>query len=434
VRLPAAIAFVAAAVAWGAAAAQDVPIPPPPPADGAQPMTVERVVNQLGLDWSLRGSYWTRDHNLERLNSVGTATAWLRARPRLAPWLTSRFEGWVTDQKIGHGSNVRGELREGNLIANFEPFELRIGREIVAWGRADRVNPTDVISSRDFTLLFPEDDDQRRGNAMMHARWGQGGYTVSALWLPEFRPNRYPNGSQPPGIILLGEHSPTDVAQFGLRLDRTGDRIDWSISYFDGLDRDPRFQVAGLSPTVATVSRRYDRIRQIGADATTNVGEFGLRGEIAYTFSPDGAGPNYRRSGVYMVLGGDRTFAERLNVNVQYIYRFVDGWQDPTQVAGSLQQGLALRNAAISNQRYRNQHGVTARVAYRWPGDKFETELSAIFNATALDGLVRTRFVYKATDQLRLSIGGDWFFGNEDTYLGEFRRNSGAFLEVRYGY
>ena len=201
---------------------------------------------------------------------------------------------------------------------------------------------------------------------------------------------------------------------------------------------------AGSPDLAALVRKRQDLMAlanqaeaALAAAASQPGGEtrmVGLRGEIAYTFSPDGAGPNYRRSGVYMVLGGDRTFAERLNVNVQYIYRFVDGWQDPTQVAGSLQQGLALRNAAISNQRYRNQHGVTARVAYRWPGDKFETELSAIFNATALDGLVRTRFVYKATDQLRLSIGGDWFFGNEDTYLGEFRRNSGAFLEVRYGY
>ncbi len=425
-------AFAIAVAAWGSAAAEEVPIPPPP--DAAQPMTVDRAINDLGLDWSLRGSYWTRDHNLERLNSVGTGTAWMRARTRIAPWLSSRFEGWITDQKIGHGSNFRGELREANLTARFEPFELRIGREIVAWGRADRVNPTDVISSRDFTLLFPEDDDQRRGNAMVHARWGLGGYTVSALWLPEFRPNRYPSGGQPPGIFLLGEHSPTEVAQFGLRVDRTGGSVDWSLSYFDGLDRDPRFQVAGLSSTVATISRRYDRIRQVGADAATNFGEYGVRGEIAYTFSPDGAGSFYRRSGLYMVVGGDRTFNDRLNVNIQYIYRYVDGYQDPTQVASPLLQGLALRNAALSNQRYRNQHGITARVNYRWPGDKVETEVAAIFNATALDGLLRTRITYKATDQLRLSIGGDWFFGNEDTYLGEFRRNSGAFLEVRYGY
>lgn len=431
-RTPARLAALAGALSWGVAAAEEVPIPPLPGA--AQPMSIERAASDLGLDGSLRGSYWTRDHNLEQLNSVGAATLWMRARPRIAPWLSARVEGWVTDQKLGRGDNWRGELREGNLVANFEPFELRIGREIVAWGRADRVNPTDVIGSRDYTLLFPEDDDQRRGNAMVHARWGQGGYTVSALWLPEFRPNRYPSGARQPGIILLGEHSPTEVAQFAVRLDRSGGGIDWSLSYFDGLDRDPRFQVAALSPALATVSRRYDRIRQVGADAATNFGEYGVRGELAYTFSPDGAGANYRRSGFYMVLGGDRTFNERLNVNIQYIYRFVDGWQDPTQVANPLQQGLALRNAAISNQRYRNQHGVTARVAYRWPGDKFETELAATFNATALDGLLRTRLTYKPTDHLRLSVGGDWFFGNEDTYLGEFRRNSGAFLEVRYGY
>src|SRR5262249_11037430 len=164
------------------------------------------------------------------------------------------------------------------------------------------------------------------------------------------------------------------------------------------------------------------------------VGEFGLRGEIAYAFSPESAGPNYRRSGVFLVAGGDRTFFERLNVNVQYIYRYTAGFQDPEAVADPTLQSLALRNAAISNQRFRNQHGVTGRIHYRWPGDKVETELAATFNATALDGLMRARLIYKLTDLLRLSIGGDWFFGNDDTYLGEFRRNSGAFVEMRAGF
>lgn len=441
-RLGALLLSVAGAIAAEQVVAQEVPIPPPPPdlqlsatpPPSNGPMTVDRAVRELGLDWSLRSGWWSRDHNLEQLDNVGAATAWLRSRMQLGSGISARFEGWISDQRIGHGSNFRGELREGTVNALFEPFEIRVGRQIVVWGRADRINPTDAISSRDFTLLFPEDDDQRRGNAMVEARWGRGGYTVSMLWLPEFRPNRYPSGGQNSGVFVLGEHAPTDVAQFGVRIDRGGGVVDWSLSYFDGLDRDPRFAVVGLAPTGITVGRRYDRIRQFGADAATSVGEYGLRGEIAYTFSPDAAGLDSRRSGVYLVGGGDRTFNDRLNVNVQYIYRYVAGYRDPELVADPVQQALALRNAAISNQRFRHQHGMSARISYRWPGDRVETELTALFNATAHDGVIRGRVIYKLTDLLRLTIGGDWFFGDDDTYLGEFRRNSGGFVEMRYGF
>ena len=39
----------------------------------------------------------------------------------------------------------------------------------------------------------------------------------------------HPSGAQVPGVFLLGEHSPTDVAQFGVRLDRSGGNVDWEV-------------------------------------------------------------------------------------------------------------------------------------------------------------------------------------------------------------
>ena len=37
-------------------------------------------------------------------------------------------------------------------------------------GRADRINPTDNLTPRDFTLLVPDDEDQRFGTAAIRAR------------------------------------------------------------------------------------------------------------------------------------------------------------------------------------------------------------------------------------------------------------------------
>ena len=93
----------------------------------------------------------------------------------------------IKQTTIIHPDLVEGWVRlaAGNL-------EIKAGRQIVVWGRADRLNPTDNISSRDYTLLVASDDEQRRGAAMVQTRLGLGPYTLDAYWLPEFRPNRFP--------------------------------------------------------------------------------------------------------------------------------------------------------------------------------------------------------------------------------------------------
>ena len=72
-----------------------------------------------------------------------------------------------------------------------------------------------------------------------------------------------------------------------------------------------------------------------------NLDRFGLRGEVAYTFTEDNEGtdPFVKNSFLYLVLGADRSFFEHLNVNIQTIYTKGDEFSGPQVSAESCAPG-----------------------------------------------------------------------------------------------
>lgn len=402
----------------------------------ATPALGQNPVDELGLSTSLRLGAWLSDRSLTEGEGFLPAMAWLRVQPPEVDGAILRLEGWVaardlTDGDVDEGNGVDAELREAYLGYFGERHELRVGRQIVVWGRADRLNPTDTIGSRDFRLLVPEDDDQRRGSLMLRERLTLGETTTLDLfWLPEFRPNRFAVRT-PAGVSLRNETERWEPVQFAAKLDGTGADFDWSLSYFDGLDRNPDF---GLEP--ATLRLVHNRIRVLGADAAATVGRYGLRAEVAYvhTEDEDGDDPAVKNPFLSGVIGGDRSFFQYLNVNLQYFARMTRHHQDPRDIADPALRAAAVAGAAASGQLDPVQHGMSMRIAYQWLNETLDTELAAV--AAFSDGSIalRPKIVYRWADALRLTIGADIFRGGDTDAFGRLRDNSTVFAELRYGF
>ena len=60
-------------------------------------------------------------------------------------------------------------------------LDVRAGRQIIAWGRADGLNPTDNLTGEDLTLLAPDDDDRRLGTTALRASYYLGDVSVRHL-------------------------------------------------------------------------------------------------------------------------------------------------------------------------------------------------------------------------------------------------------------
>lgn len=406
-------------------------IPAPAPADEPAPSIYDR----LDLGGSVRAGYWTSDRKLTDERNFTPVSVWLKAAPDLGDGFGARVEGWLYDERPAAGRRPNAELREGLLSWRGESVDFTLGRRIVAWGRADRINPTDVVGSRDYTLLFTDDADQRRGSLMATGAYGFGDYTATIYWLPEFRPNIYPI-LQPAGVEVTEQGGGFNAAQGALRLDRTGGAVDWAVYYFDGVDRDPDFRITGLGPSSVSVSTVHRRRRMIGVDFATNIGEYGLRGEIAYNLEPSPAAADAfdQRSFLAAVVGVDRNVAAHLNVNVQYLLHRVTDYADPRTLPDPTVRAVAVRGALLDNQLERTQHGITVRVAYAALNETLTLEVAAGGYFTDGSAFVRPKVSYAITDNVKVIAGLDLFFGDELSFFGQLRRNRTTYLELRYGF
>ena len=113
----------------------------------------------------LRMDYFQSSNSLDGAeNFVGT-TLQVKALPRITEALDGKIEwrGSTLDLRDRHGYGPESDLLEAYVTAHFGRADLRIGKQIIAWGRADGINPTDNLTPRNFVVLLPLEEDQRFG-------------------------------------------------------------------------------------------------------------------------------------------------------------------------------------------------------------------------------------------------------------------------------
>lgn len=389
-----------------------------------------------GVSSSLRLGYWRSSRTVDGRENLAPATLWLRERHTFDAGPSVVAEGWLESVDLSRASNPETELREFYLRDEIGGFDIRIGRQIVAWGRADRINPTDNLTSRDLSRTFPDDDDLRRGSGMLRVSHPLGdGLDVQAYWIPEFRPEVHPLAERIGPFTLVGDKHPDNIGQGALKLDGSQGGFDWSVSYFDGYDPSGDLRASDARRRFELV-RTYARNRTVGADLATVRWGFNLRAEAAYTDFPERERDDLSKQPFFFaVIGGDRNLGEQFNVNVQYIVRHVTNHRSPDEdIVNPYLRGIALINAIEGGQRDEVQNGASVRMAWTRPDQLLRAEVFGIEDFTHHDGVLRALVRYEATDTLRVSVGYEWNHGESDSLFGSRRVNNGAFLELRLGY
>src|SRR5688572_9817654 len=161
-----------------------------------------RLADQVTLGGSLRGAYWSSSRDLDGREDLPVAALWLRGRWDPDPAVSLLVDGWVGNDDLFHEDATAGRLREAYLDLRAGAVDLRLGKQIIAWGRADRINPTDPLTPRDITLLVPDDGDQRFGTTAVKATTVVSGLAVTGVVLPTFEPHVIPLRRPPAGSTL----------------------------------------------------------------------------------------------------------------------------------------------------------------------------------------------------------------------------------------
>src|SRR6476620_6028995 len=120
----------------------------------------------------------------------------------------SSFGDGFADARIRYG--LQGDqtativdLREAYVNAYLGPFDLRLGKQIIVWGRADALNPTNNITPVDFRIRSPLEDDIRLGNVGARAFLRLGIARLEGVWMPTYLATELPPVGLPP-LVSFG--------------------------------------------------------------------------------------------------------------------------------------------------------------------------------------------------------------------------------------
>ena len=184
------------------------------------------------------------------------------------------------------GGDPKIDYREAYLIWYPSWGEVKVGKQIHAWGAVDGNNPTDNLNPYDYYYMFLAGADRKIGTLSASVKYYWNDWQLEAIVIPEHEPNRYPFGEDDfpiamddPGYFLTAGET---MAEYGMRVQTTMGNSDISLSYFSGRDRG--FTLVGYKYYIdwATPVLTYRKTDVIGIDIVTFFGDLTGRTEVGY--------------------------------------------------------------------------------------------------------------------------------------------------------
>jgi hypothetical protein len=369
-----------------------------------------------------------------RKNNMGDAYAELRFR-----------NGTEYNRRVDDVS-----LREGYVNAYLGRFDVRMGQQIVVWGRADGFNPTNNLTPYSMLTRSPNEDDRRVSNFLMRGWYNFYPFRLEAVWVPQYKPNILPFGIVPlpfdsPMLAPVYPDSRLQNGSIGIKLNIELVSVDGSVSYFDGYNPMPGIAVGSQEPAQSSGSGVFMyayRQRVWGADFSTTLGGFGVRGEIGYRHIKDDyvENPFLPHNDIQYILGVDMAFGD-FSLLLQYMGRYVyDFTELPSRLPVS-NPAIAARlqmekfNRMIAQQQYEVSHSLSGRISYSMLFETLMLDIFSMVNFSTDEVLFRPKCSYELTDALELSVGAEYYSGPDETLYGMFGDVlSALFVELKVSF
>lgn len=364
---------------------------------------------------------------------------WLRLK------LRSRMEssGLFTDIDLRYDPLYHSipelKIREAYADLSLGQFDLRFGRQIVIWGKADEFNPTDFINPEDYReFISLNKTDRKIGLFYPKIDYYFGNYKVEGIFIPFFTPSEIPmDTSHPwipyqikdiiadPKIILTEPEEPKHKlknSEYALKFGTTMEGFDFSFCYFEGFfDLPVMFREAIILLDTIVISPKYKRFRAGGFDFTTILKDLGLRGELAYVdkgyyittdlLDTDGI---VEKANLSFVLVADYKFLEDLYLNFQWIGRYIFDYED-----------------GIDEDELENRFVFSCHKYFFY--EELKLGLSGmVYNLRDQDYMLQPYLEYSVTDGVFFETGCYLFGGKEKSMLGQFSKNDCFFLKTSY--
>lgn len=350
----------------------------------------------------------------------------LQGRSKYTDAVLDDYE-WEVDSQDMY---VRGEV--------VEDLDLKVGRQIVNWGRSDTLRVLDVLNPLDNREPGLADiEDLRLPVSMARLDYYRGAWSLTAIAIPEMRFDKNPPvGSDfvPSAQPLPPERTPTP----------SFDHTEWAaraMGIFEGWDVSLHFarywdDTTHLAPGVATpFVARHSRLLMAGAGGNYTLGSWLFKGELAYidgldytvVDGPPGTPPG-PMSGVRTVdkarldtMGGIEYYGiAETSIALEIVNRHIHDFESRMRAFDAQRDALegALRiTADFMNARLHT------------------TVLGVVFGERAQDGsIVRLEADYDLRDAVVVTAGILLFQNGDPLEVSAIDDNDRLFFEIKYSF
>jgi hypothetical protein len=348
---------------------------------------------------------------------------------RLQMNLVSRLGGHAAFRVSGSGTyaadrqSLALDLKEAYIGWYSTFFEIYAGRQVTTWGKAEGINPTDILNPQDLTNPWEDPAIRKKGRFSVKGNARLLNLQVDLVWQPELGPSLFPGPGSPwtfsadsmPAIPEQTSHNATKA----VKVSWAGSRLDVSFCYVDGWGNRP-------------IPSGMYRTKMAGADLASDLGPVRVWAEGAYfrTADADGIDPLVPNHSLQAVAGAGGTLPGNIQAALQYVQEVITGIDDETErtaeepISGNLVMGLPLRQAlALHLGRDLDREG------------KHRAELVTIYDIAGKGVFCNPRVTLTPAPVLSVELGGLVFAGGDSgTVFNRFGRNDSFYGKCLYSF
>jgi len=359
------------------------------------------------------------------------------------------------------------EIREAyiQLLSFLTPnLDLKIGRQRITWGTADKLNPTDNLNPYDLEDIL--DFGRHRGSDAINLNYYlNSDFSLQGVFIPLFQPANMPVGifanalnpnmELPQGMVLKGFTDTLMIPRYnigqsstaGFKFKGMAKGVDFSLSYVWGHDGLPfatrnTFMPVDTQGGIKINSQlSYARTHIIGADLSTSIAGAGFWAEAAaiipdkdvimtndlsafYPSSPvpvtkDSMLLDKTKPYIKFVVGGDYNFADGSYVNCQYLHGFIQ-----ERGTENLNDFFFLRY----DKKFFNEKLKIAPIG----GAFIVTDWSKIKDNYAIAYMPQVS--YNATDDIEMTLSAAFFTGKGDNMFANLKDYNMFTVKAKYSF
>lgn len=357
------------------------------------------------------------------------------------------------------------EIREAYIqVFGFltKKLDLKVGRQRIVWGTADKLNPTDNLNPYDMEDIL-DFGRHRASDALNMSYYFTNDYSLQGVFIPFFQPANLPIGifanalnpsmTLPQGMVLKGfsdellmpKYNLSESSTAGLKFKGSAKGVDFSLSYIIGRDglpvatRNTFLPVDTLGGININSQISFTRTHIIGADMATSIAGIGFWVEAAaflpaqdvimtndfsafYPLSPnpvtmDTTLLDKSKPYVKFIVGGDYNFSDGSYLNMQYLHGFLN-----ETGSKNLNDYFFIRyEKKFFNEKLKIAPIGGAFIVTDWKKMRDNYAVAYI-----------PQLIYTATDDVEITLSAAFFVGKGDNLFAKLKDYNMFMFNVKY--